>query len=146
MASMETPLSFNVSHTSKKIERCRFGPSKGVLQNWDCCTMEMSASLSSKLLPLTLRCAMVEVIPWTSRVRKSWSVLLWSPPLLTMFVGFLITSRLCSSIFCFFLLKRKVLSISGLGSYRNGLRVNWKIPASTITNTTSAKNFHKEEQ
>jgi len=31
MALVETLLSFNVSHTSKKTERCKFGSSKGVL-------------------------------------------------------------------------------------------------------------------
>jgi len=30
IASVETSLSFNVSRTSKKTERCRFGSSKGV--------------------------------------------------------------------------------------------------------------------
>jgi len=34
MALVENPLSFNVSHTSKKIEKCRFGSSKGVLPSW----------------------------------------------------------------------------------------------------------------
>jgi len=53
IASLETPLSFNVSHTSKKTERCRFGSFKGVSSNWDCCTIEMSAGLSSKLLAST---------------------------------------------------------------------------------------------
>jgi len=33
MASMETPLSFNVSHTSKKTERCKFRSSKRVPPN-----------------------------------------------------------------------------------------------------------------
>jgi len=50
MASMEAPLGFNVSHTSKNIERCRFRCSKGVPPNWDCYTMEMSFGLSLKLL------------------------------------------------------------------------------------------------
>jgi len=112
MASMETPLSFNMSHTSKKSERCRFGSSKGVLLKCDCYTMEMSASLSSKLLASTVGQAMLEVIPSNPRVTKSLSVL-WSPPLPTMFVGFRLASRLYSSIVSLFLLKQKVLSISG---------------------------------
>jgi len=33
IASMETPLSFNMSHTSKKTERCKFEASKGVPSN-----------------------------------------------------------------------------------------------------------------
>jgi len=137
MALMETPLSFNVSHTSKKIKRCRFGSSKGVSLNWDCRTMEMSADLSSKLLALTLGRAMLEAIPWTPRVMKSRSVLLWSSPPPAMFVGFLLTSCLCSSLFCFFLLKWKVLLISGSGSYRNGLR---------ISREDSCKHYHQQYQ
>jgi len=54
MASVDTLLSFNVSYTSKMTESCRFGSSKGVPPNWDCCTMEVSAGLGSKLLASTL--------------------------------------------------------------------------------------------
>lgn len=49
IASVETSFSFNVSHTSKNAEGCRFGSSKGVPPNRDCYTLEMSAGLSSKL-------------------------------------------------------------------------------------------------
>ena len=63
LASIETPVSFNVSHTSKRAERCRFASSKGVPPNWDCCTMEMSAGLSSKLSASIVGRAMLEVIP-----------------------------------------------------------------------------------
>jgi len=55
IASVETPLSFNASHTSKKTERCSFRSSKGVPPNWDYCTIEMSAGLSSKLLASAVR-------------------------------------------------------------------------------------------
>jgi len=63
IVSLETPLSFNVSHTSRKIERCRFRSSKGVLPNWDCCTIEISVGLSLKLLASTAMQAMLEAIP-----------------------------------------------------------------------------------
>ena len=126
MASAETPLSFDVLHTCEKTKRCRFGSSKGIPLNWDCYTMEMSAGLSSKLLALILGRAMLEVIPWTPGVTKSRSVLLWSPSPLAMFVRFLLASHLCFLILCFFLLKWKVLSISGSSSYKIGLCINWK--------------------
>jgi len=63
IASTETPLSFNVSHTSEKTKRCKFRSSKGVPLNWDNCTIEMSAGLSSKLLASTVERAMLEAIP-----------------------------------------------------------------------------------
>ena len=53
IASVETLLIFNVSHTSRKIERCKLGSSMGVSPNSDCCTMDMSAGLSTKLLAVT---------------------------------------------------------------------------------------------
>ena len=126
IASVETPSSFNVSHTSKRAKKCRFDPSKGVPPNWDCCTIEMSVSLSLKLLASIVGRAMLEAIPWTPGVIKPQSVLLWSSPHPSMFEVFLLASHLCSSILCFFLLKQKVLSISGSGSYKIGLRINRK--------------------
>ena len=126
MASVETPLSFNVSHTSKNTERCKFGSSKGVPPNWDCCTMEMRASLSAKLFALMFRRAMLEAMPWTPGETKSLSVLLWSSPLLAIFIKVLLASHVCSSSSYFFLFKQKVLSILESGSYRNGLRINGK--------------------
>jgi len=77
MASVESPLSFNVSHTSKETERCRFGSSKEVPPNWDCCTVGISAGLSLKLLASIVGRAMLEAIPWTPGVIKSRGVLLW---------------------------------------------------------------------
>ena len=124
MASVETPLSFNVLHNSKKTEKCKFRFSEGVPPNWDCCTIEMKADLNSKLFASTLGWAMLQTIPWTLEVTKSLSILLWSPPPPAIFVEVLLVSRLCSSIFCFFLLKRKLLLITGSGSYRNELRIN----------------------
>jgi len=41
MASVETLLSFNALHTSKKAERCKFGSSNGVPLNWDCYTIDI---------------------------------------------------------------------------------------------------------
>ena len=137
MALVETPLSFNVSHTSKKNKRCKFGSSKGVPPNWDCCPMKMRAGLSSKLFALTLGRAMLEEIPWTLGVTKFIRVLLWWPPPPTIFVEVLLASRLCSSICCLFLLKPKVLSISGSGSYRNGLHLNGE---------DSCKHYHQDYQ
>jgi len=120
IASLKTLFNFSASYTSKKTERCRFRSSKGVLPNWDYCTMEIGVGLSSKLLPSTAGRAMLKAIPWTPGVTKSWRVLLTSPAM----PEFLLVSRLCSLILCFFLLKRKVLSISGLGSYKIKLRIN----------------------
>ena len=59
VALVETSLSFNVSHTSKKTERCKFESSNGVPPNWDCCTIEIRASLSLKLLASMLGRAML---------------------------------------------------------------------------------------
>jgi len=125
-ASVQTPLTFDVSHTSKKTERCRFRSSKGVPPNWDCCTMKMRAGLSLKLFASILGRVMLEVIPWIPEVTKSLSILLWLRHPAAIFVEVLLASRLCSSIFWSFLRKRKVLSISRSGSYRNGLRINGK--------------------
>jgi len=137
ITSMETPLSFNISHTSKKTERCRFGSSKGIPPNWDCCTIEMSADVSLKLLASIVGRTMLEAIPWTPIGTKSRSILLWSPPSLAMLVGFLLASRPCSLILCFVLLKQKVLSISQSGSYKIGLRMNRK---------NSCKHYHQHYQ
>ena len=60
IASMETPLGLAYQ---KRTERCRFVSSKGVSPNWDYCTVNMSAGLSSKLLASTVGRAMLEAIP-----------------------------------------------------------------------------------
>jgi len=65
IASIETPLSFNVSHTSKNIERCKLGSSNGVSLNWDCCTMEIRANLSLKLWAFTFGPAILEAMSST---------------------------------------------------------------------------------
>jgi len=137
IASVETPLSFNISHTSKKTERCIFGSSKGVPPKWNCCTIEMNAGLNSKWLASTVGRAMLEAIPWTPGVMKSQSVLLWSPRPPAMLVKYLLASRPCSSILCFFLLKWKVLSISGSSSYKIWLLINRK---------NSCKHYHQHYQ
>ena len=105
MASVETPLSFNVSHTSKKTERCKFGSSKGVPPNSDCCTMEMRVGLGSKLLSSMLGRAILEAMTWTPGVAKSLSDLLWLPHPPAIFAAVLLASHLCSSSFWFFLHK-----------------------------------------
>ena len=79
MALVETPLSSKVLHTSKKIERCKFGSS-----NWDCCTIDIGACLSSKLFGSMVGRVMLEQMPQTPRVTKSQSVLLLSPPILAI--------------------------------------------------------------
>jgi len=61
IASVEASLVFKVSHTSKNIERCKFGSFIGEPLNRDCWTIEMSASLSSKLLAVTGGIVMPEV-------------------------------------------------------------------------------------
>jgi len=115
IASLETPFNFSESHTSKQTERYRFGSSKGVLSNWDCYTMKISAGLSLKLLASTVVRALLKSIPWTLGVTKSWRVLLSE---------FHLASRLWSSILYFFLLKRKILLISRSGSYKIKLTIN----------------------
>jgi len=70
ITSLETPLSFNVLHTSKNTERCKLGSSKGFLPNWDCWTMEIRANMSSKLCGSTFGQAMLEAMPWTPEVTK----------------------------------------------------------------------------
>jgi len=123
MVSVETPLSFNVSHTTKKTERCRLGSSNGVPLNRDCYTVEIRGGLSSKLFASTLGRAMLEAMPWTLGATISLSVLLCSP-LPPAIIGEVSQAlHLCSSSLCFFLIKCKVLSISGSSSYRNGLRI-----------------------
>jgi len=71
IALVETPLSFNVSHTSKNTERCKLGSSSGIPPNWDCCNMEIRAALSSKLCASTLSRAILDAMPWTPGVTKS---------------------------------------------------------------------------
>ena len=53
ITSVEAPLFFNVSHTSRKTERCTLGSFIGEPPNWDFCTMETSVGLSSKLFVTT---------------------------------------------------------------------------------------------
>ena len=50
ITSVDAPLIFSVSQTSKNTERCRLGSSIGEPPNWDCWTIEISAGLSLKLL------------------------------------------------------------------------------------------------
>jgi len=84
MATVETPLSFNMSHNSKNTEMCKLGSSSGVPPNWDYCTKEIRAGLSSKLWAFTLDRAILQVIPWTPTVTKSQSILLQSSPSLAI--------------------------------------------------------------
>ena len=131
IASMETPLGLAYQ---KRTERSRFVSSKGVSPNWDYCTVNMSAGLSSKLLASTVGRAMLEAIPWTIRVTKSQRIFLWSPPPPAMFVRFLLSLHICSWTLCFSLRRRKVLSILGWGSYKIGLRIN---------QNNSCKHYHE---
>jgi len=110
------PIYFNVSYNSKKIERCKLGSSIGELQNWDCWTIEMSTGLNSKLFTSTVGLAMLDEMPWTSRVMKSRSVLLWPPARTSIFGDSSWALRLFSSL-CFFLLIRKALLIFRSRSY-----------------------------
>jgi len=80
IASVETPLSFSTSHTSKNTERCRLGSPSEVPLNWYCCTIEIRADLSSKLWAPTLAQVILEEMPCTPRLTKSRGVLLWSSP------------------------------------------------------------------
>ena len=123
MALVETPLSFNVSHTSKKTNSCELRSSNGVPPNWNCYTMEIRVGLSSKLFASILGRAMLELMPGTPRVTKSRSVLFCTPPPPSIIGEVSQALHLCSSSLCFFLLKQKVLSISRLGLYRKGLRI-----------------------
>jgi len=75
MASVETPLSFNVSHTSKKTKACKFGSSNEVPPNWDYCTNDIRAGLRPKLFASMVGRAMLEEMPWTPGVTKFQSVL-----------------------------------------------------------------------
>ena len=106
-ASVDTPLIFNVSHTSKKTDRCKLGSSNGVPPDWDCCTMEITICSSYQLFTSTLGRAMLETMPWTPRVKKSLSILIWSaaPPAMVGEVSRAL--HLGFSSLCFFLLKWK---------------------------------------
>ena len=107
IAPLEASLIFKVSQTSKNTERHRLGSSKGVPPNCDCCTMEMSASLSSQLLVVTgvLLYSMFGYgrLRWHN-LEESAFVLLLLPPLKIWVAPFVI-------LFCLFNLW-KVLSIS----------------------------------
>jgi len=82
MELIETPLCFNLSHTSKKAKRHTFGSSNGVPLNWDCDTIDISATLSSKFFASTLGQVMLVQVPLTPRVTKSHSALFWMPRIL----------------------------------------------------------------
>jgi len=71
IASIETLLSFNVSHISNNTERYKLGHSNGVPPNWNCCTMEMRANLSLKFWASTFGRAILEANPWTPEVTNS---------------------------------------------------------------------------
>jgi len=141
IASLETSFNFSASHTSKKTERCKFGSSKGVPPNWECCIMEISAGLSSKLLASTAGRVMLEAIPWTLVVMKSQRVLLSLPDMLE----FLLASCLYSSILYFFLLKRKVLSISRSGLHKIRLCINKEKFLQALSLTLPAQLNRKKE-
>jgi len=121
---------FNVSQTSKKIERWRLGSSISEPPNCDCWTIDIRDGLHSKLLTSTVGLAMLEDILWTPGVMKSQSVLLWLSPPPAIFTDSSLVLRLLWSL-CFFLLRWKVRSISGSGSYANGLRIKGKIALQT---------------
>jgi len=113
ITSVETPLSFNMSPTSKKTERCKFGSSNGLPPNWDYCNIDIRAGLSSKLFASMASPAMLEEMPWTPKAMKPQSVLLWPPPILAINEETAWAFSLCFSILNFFLLEQKVLSIFG---------------------------------
>jgi len=71
MAIVKNPLSFNVSHTSKKAERYRLGSSIGAPLNHAYWIIEMSVGLSSKLWASTVGQAILKVMPWTPGLMKS---------------------------------------------------------------------------
>ena len=123
---VETLFNFNVSYTSKKIERWTFGSSIGDPLNCVYWTLETSVDLNIKLFTSTVGLAILDDMPWTPRVMKSWSVLLW-PPIVASILGDVSRSLRLFSSLCFFLLLWKVRSISGLGSYANGLRMKGRI-------------------
>jgi len=52
IALVEALLIFNVSHISRKTERCKLASPIGVSPNCDCCTIYMSVGLNSKLLAI----------------------------------------------------------------------------------------------
>jgi len=120
------PVQFHVSHTSRKIERWRLGSSIGEPLNWDYWTIDMSASLNSRLFTSTVGRSMLDEMPWTPGVMKFQSVLLWPPALGSIFGDSSRALRLFSSLY-FFVLIRKVCSISGSSSYANGLHIKGKI-------------------
>ena len=122
---VKTSFNFNVSHTSKKIERWRLGSSIGEPPNWDYWTIDMSAGLHSKLFTSTFSRAILDEMPWTPGVMKSQSVL-WAPAPGSIFRDSSWTLRFFSGL-CFFLLVRKVHWISRSGSCANGLRMKGKI-------------------
>ena len=126
-----------VSHISKKTERYRFGPSIGVPLNWDCCTIDIRASFSLKLLASTIGLAMLDAKPRTPGVMKSWSIHRWAAPPRAILGEVCWGLSLWSSNQSFFLLEQKVLSISGSSSKGKGLRKKGKRPT---------KNLHKHYQ
>ena len=126
IASVDTPFNFNVSQTSKKIDKWRLGSSNGEPPNCDCWTMDMSADLNSKLLTSTVGRAILDEIPWTPGVMKSRSVLLWPPAPASIFGDSSWALRLFSSLY-FLLLIWKVFSISGSGLYANRFHIKRKI-------------------
>jgi len=97
-----------VSYTFEKTERYKFESSNGVPSSLDCCTIDIRAGLSSKLFNSKVSWAMLEEMPC--------SVLLWSPPIPEIKEETTLALSLCSSIFNFFLLEQKVLSIFGSNS------------------------------
>ena len=115
-----------MSHTSKKIERCKLGSFIGEPPNWDHWTIEMSASINSKLFTSTISLTILDEMSWTPEVMKSQSVLLWPLAHASIFGDSSRALHHFSSL-CFFLLMQKVLSIFRSGSYTNGLRIKVKI-------------------
>jgi len=106
IALVDTPFSFNVPHTSKKIESWRLGSSIGEPPNWDGWTIDMSAGLNSKLFTSTFGRAMLEKC---LKLRE-----LWNPRVSSL------TSCSCVHLWGFFLSLTPLLKPLLLSPYTKG--------------------------
>lgn len=66
MDSGSTPLLFCVSTNCMKMERCKFGSSIGILENWFCCTIWNMEDFNSKLLAWI---AWLTILEWGSSLK-----------------------------------------------------------------------------
>jgi len=122
----------------KKTERCKLGSSLGEPPNWVCCTMELSASLSSKLFATIRGAVILGVWLWTPWVTKSLKALFYvSLPSAIASVNVLSSNAIC--LFNLWKVLRILGSNSNLTPKWGWFCINWQATYKQAKNTQGLK-------